>query len=97
MNKMKLLMFYRKNMKSLFIIPMILGSFFSLMGQNYEPKVKVKSMIILDEKHDMLFTKTVKDYEAYYDNHGNVIEEINYKQGKISKHFKYYYDSDNNN
>jgi antitoxin component YwqK of YwqJK toxin-antitoxin module len=89
-------MLYRKYMRSLLLISLILGPFFSVTGQSYEPKKKVKSMLILDEKHDMLFSKTVKDYEAWYDNHGNIIEEINYKQGKVSKHFKYYYDSDDN-
>jgi hypothetical protein len=27
---------------------------------------------------------------------GNVLENISYKQGKVDKHFKYQYDSDNN-
>lgn len=94
--KMKIMRSKGKAFKIILLSSLILGSFLPAMGQNYEPKKKVKSMVVFNEKHDMLFTKTVKDYEVYYDNHGNITEEINYKQGKISKHFKYYYDADDN-
>ena len=57
---------------------------------------KIKSIIVLEEKHDMLVKKQFKESETYYDSHGNVLEEINYKNGKVNKHFKYQYDSDGN-
>ena len=57
---------------------------------------KIKSMIVYQEKYDMLVTRKYKDLEEYYDSRGNILEVINYKQGKITKHFKYQYDSDNN-
>lgn len=57
---------------------------------------KVKSIIVYQEKYDMLVTRKYKELEQYFDSKGNLIEEINYKQGKITKHFKYQYDADNN-
>jgi len=65
-------------------------------GQKPGAKEKVKSLIVTEEKHDMLVNKQYKISETYYDTKGNVIEEINYKQGKIKKHFKYQYDSNEN-
>ena len=44
----------------------------------------------------MLIKKQYKYSETYYDSHGNILESITYKQGKVDKHFKYQYDSDNN-
>jgi antitoxin component YwqK of YwqJK toxin-antitoxin module len=57
---------------------------------------KIKSLIVMEEKSDMLVKKQYKESETYYDIKGNVIESITYKQGKTDKHFKYQYDSDNN-
>ncbi len=57
---------------------------------------KIKSIIVYQEKHDMLVTHKYKDLEQYYDSRGNLLEDITYKQGKIKNHFKYQYDSDNN-
>jgi hypothetical protein len=57
---------------------------------------KIKSIVVYQEKYDMLVTRKYKDTEQYFDSRGNIIEDITYKQGKISKHFKYQYDSDNN-
>jgi len=56
----------------------------------------IKSIVVLDEKSDMLVKKQYKESETYYDTRGNVIESITYKLGKVNKHFKYQYDSDNN-
>jgi hypothetical protein len=57
---------------------------------------KIKSLIVSEEKYDMLVKKQYKDSETYYDSRGNIIESINYKQGKVDKHFKYQYDPDDN-
>ena len=57
---------------------------------------KIKSLVVTEEKSDMLVKKQYKESETYYDVHGNVIESIAYKQGKVDKHFKYQYDQDNN-
>ena len=57
---------------------------------------KIKSLKVTEEKSDMLIKKQYKESETYYDSHGNVLESITYKQGKVDKHLKYQYDSDNN-
>jgi antitoxin component YwqK of YwqJK toxin-antitoxin module len=57
---------------------------------------KIKSIIVSEEKSDMLVKKQYKESETYFDLHGNIIESITYKQGKLDKHFKYLYDIDNN-
>jgi len=85
-----------KIMKPVLVLLALLCGFASAAGQKSDSKKHIKSIIVIDEKHDMLVTKTYKDSEVYYDPDGNIIEEINYKQGRITKHFKYQYDSDGN-
>jgi hypothetical protein len=64
--------------------------------QKSEQIVKVKSMIVYEEKANSLIAKKFKESEIYYDQNGNILEEIYYKAGKVTKHFKYQYDSSNN-
>jgi antitoxin component YwqK of YwqJK toxin-antitoxin module len=75
---------------------MLLGSFLSAYCQKSGSKDKIKSIIVLEEKHDMLVKKQFKESETHYDNKGNILEEITYKQGKVNKHFRYQYDQDGN-
>jgi hypothetical protein len=81
--------------KTLLIILMLSG-FILANGQKQSSENKIKSLIVLEEKHDMLISKQYKESETYYERNGNIIEQVNYKNGKITKHFKYQYDSDNN-
>jgi len=75
-----------------------------LLGFILEPAVcqkasdtgNIKSVIVYEETFDALVSKKLKDAETYYDEKGNIIEEINYKEGKITKHFKYQFDGNNN-
>jgi major membrane immunogen (membrane-anchored lipoprotein) len=85
-----------KTVKTALLIILILGSALSAECQKSGSKDKIKSIIVLNEKNDMLIKKQYKDSETYFDPRGNVLEEINYKQGKVTKHFKYQYDSDDN-
>jgi hypothetical protein len=57
---------------------------------------KIKSIVVTEEKYDMIVKKQYKDSETFYDSRGNVVESITYKLGKIDKRFKYEYDADNN-
>jgi len=57
---------------------------------------KIRSIVVTEEKYDMLVKKQYKESETYYDTRGNVTENVTYKQGKVDKHFKYTYDNDNN-
>ncbi|MGD0581658.1 MAG: hypothetical protein ABR974_01790 [Bacteroidales bacterium] len=64
--------------------------------QKAEPKAKVKSIIIYEEKNNALVAKKFKESEVYYDQQGNILEEIYYKEGRTTKHFKYQYDAEGN-
>jgi antitoxin component YwqK of YwqJK toxin-antitoxin module len=68
----------------------------SLEAQQKTTDKKIKSIIVSQERYDMLVTRKYKDSEQFFDIKGNLLEDITYKQGKINKHFKYQYDSDNN-
>jgi hypothetical protein len=63
--------------------------------QKTETKAKLKSIIVTEEKSDMLIKKQYKESETYFDINGNVIEDITYKKGIVDKHFKYEYNADN--
>jgi hypothetical protein len=85
-----------KTLKTLFLIMMILLTTLAAECQKTGSGDKIKSLVVTEEKSDMLVKKQYKESETYYDVHGNVIESIAYKQGKVDKHFKYQYDQDNN-
>lgn len=85
-----------KPIKTLFIIVLFSGLTLSAVCQKSVSNNKIKSLIVTEEKYDMLVKKQYKDSETNYDSRGNVLETITYKQGKVDKHFKYQYDVDNN-
>lgn len=65
-------------------------------SQKSDSRDKIKSLIITKEDNESLVKRQFTESETFYDQKGNIIEDISYKQGKINKHFKYQYDSDNN-
>lgn len=85
-----------KTVQNFLLILILLGTGMHLNAQNEKPEGKIKSIIVYQEKYDMLVSRKDKELEQYFDIRGNLLEDITYKQGKISKHFKYQYDSDNN-
>jgi hypothetical protein len=85
-----------KTLKALLLVFLISLIALSAECQKSGTNNKIKSLVVSEEKFDMLVKKQYKDSETYYDSHGNVLESITYKQGKMDKHFKYQYDSDNN-
>jgi hypothetical protein len=85
-----------KTVKTILLIILVLGLNLPAQCQKTGSKDKIKSIIVLEEKDDLLIKKQFKDSETYFDSRGNILEEIDYKQGKVNKHFKYQYDSDNN-
>jgi hypothetical protein len=85
-----------KTLRTTVLIILILGAALSVEGQKAKYSANVKSLVISEEKYDMLVNKQYKESETYYDIKGNITENITYKQGKANKHFKYEYDSDNN-
>lgn len=84
-----------KTGKTLFIALILSGVFFSANSQ-LPQKSRIKSLIVLEERSDVLMKKSMKESETYYDEKGNILEEIEYKQGKVDKHFRYKYDQDGN-
>jgi len=68
----------------------------SVSAQESVQGKKIKSIVVFQEKYDMLITRKYKELEQNFDSRGNLLEEIAYKQGKVTKHFKYQYDSENN-
>jgi hypothetical protein len=57
---------------------------------------KVKTITVYEEKFDKIISKKLKESETTYDVNGNILEDIQYKDGKVDKHFKYQYDANNN-
>jgi hypothetical protein len=64
--------------------------------QQKSTQPKVKSVTVYEESYDRLVTKKYKESETTYDSRGNIIEDIQYTDGKIDKHFQYQYDSADN-
>ena len=85
-----------KKLRANILIILVFGISLAANCQEPAKKDKIKSIIITEEKYDVLVKKQYKESETYYDLRGNVIEEITYKEGKLNKHFKYQYDSDDN-
>jgi len=85
-----------KKAGGIFLIMLTFGASVPMNGQQIPKDKKIKSIVVYQEKYDMLVTRKYKDSEQYFDLKGNLIEDITYKQGKVDKHFKYQYDPDNN-
>jgi len=85
-----------KKVKSLFLFILLAALPVPAICQKAGSNENIKSIVVTEEKYDMLIKKQYKESETYYDTKGNLIESITYKLGKVDKHFKYQYDSDNN-
>jgi major membrane immunogen (membrane-anchored lipoprotein) len=67
-----------------------------LNAQDEGLEKKIKTITVYQEKYETLVNRKYKELEQSFDDRGNLLEEITYKQGKISKHFRYGYDDNNN-
>jgi major membrane immunogen (membrane-anchored lipoprotein) len=85
-----------KIVRSFLLVSIILVNTFYVECQKPDPKKKIKSIVVMEEKYNTLIKKQYKESETYFDSHGNIIEDIKYKDGKITRHFRYEYDTDNN-
>jgi|WetSurMetagenome_2_1015567.scaffolds.fasta_scaffold627822_2 hypothetical protein len=86
-----------KTIKTLILIILVAGNGLTAVCQkSATSNDKIKSVVVTEEKYDMLVKKQLKDSETYYDSKGNVTESVTYKLGKVDKHFKYEYDAENN-
>jgi len=60
-------------------------------------KHELKSITEYEQKYEKgVAGKAMKELEIRYDNDGYIVEEIEYKLGKMSKHTSYQYDEDHN-
>lgn len=82
-----------KTARCILLLILIISLNATLNAQQKEPDKKIKSIIVYQEKYDMLVSRKYKDTEQYFDARGNLIEDITYKQGKVTRHFKYQYDT----
>lgn len=78
------------------VIIALMVSSYALYGQNSNSSGKIKSKTIHEEKTVKGVKSKLIDSEEKYDQNGNVVEEIQYKDGKVDKHMVYEYDASNN-
>jgi|WetSurMetagenome_2_1015567.scaffolds.fasta_scaffold00548_12 hypothetical protein len=87
------------NFRSVRVILAVLIISFALNGEAFsqiQKTAKIKSVTITEETHDKGNKKTMKDSEKKYDINGNLLDELNYKNGEFDSHTSYEYDSNNN-
>jgi hypothetical protein len=65
-------------------------------GQQITSKDKIKTVVVYEEKFNVLVSKKLKESEVTYDQKGNIIEDIQYTDGKVKTHFRYQFDNDGN-
>jgi len=86
-------------MNRIFAIIMLAGMCsISMQAQKKKSAARnsLKNAIEYEQKFDKLSNKPVKASETLFDVKGNVIEEIEYDEDKISSHKKYTYDVNGN-
>ncbi len=87
----------KMKIRSFVLIPVLLFVLaITASAQKQDKDKKIRSVIVYQEKYDNLVSKKYKELEQYFDSRGNLLEEITYKQGKVTTHFKYEYDPDDN-
>jgi len=85
-----------KKITTSLMFALMLSGFIPLIGQETVPNKKIKSIVVYEEKLNVLVSKKLKESEVTYDQKGNILEEIEYKDGKVTKHFRYEYDGNSN-
>jgi len=85
-----------KKIPAALIFVLIISGFIQVTGQENVPKNKIKSIVVYEERYNVLVSKKLKESEVTYDQKGNILEEIEYKEGKVTRHFRYQYDNEGN-
>jgi len=68
-----------------------------LFGQEKKAAAnKLKSVTVYEQKYEKVPGKSIIESLTRYDHSGNITEEIEYKLGKVDKHFTYEYDAAGN-
>jgi hypothetical protein len=84
-------------MKKIIIIIILIAIHFTFTQAQKKKSIaknSLKNIVVYVQKFDSPNEKVIKDSETFFDTKGNTIEEIEYDNGKIKKHLKYEYDSD---
>lgn len=80
-------------------ILLVAVSIFSLLeiaNAQTEKKQEVKKITTYETDYELGTGKAIIESEVTYDTKGNIIEEIEYKDGKVKNHYSYSYDTNNN-
>jgi len=88
-------MYWNKLLMKIIVIVLFLSCNI-IFGQKNTTTAKIKSMIVSEEVHEKGKIKNYMDLEVFYDNHGNVIEKINYKDGEMKEHIICKFDTNDN-
>ena len=84
-------------MKNFVIIVLILCLPMMLLAQEKKATAnKLKSITVYEQKFEKGPGKVLIESVIEYDQAGNIIKEIEYKDGKVVKHFTYRYDNSHN-
>jgi hypothetical protein len=84
-------------MKQIVVFLMIFSLPFMVSAQEKKAMAnKLKSITVYEQKFEKGAGKVLIETVTKYDQAGNIIEEIEYKLGKIDKHFLYKFDDVNN-
>ena len=85
-------------MKKIAILLLVVAWSITMTGQDKKAVAnKLKSITVQEQKFEKgAGGKLMPESVIRYDQSGNIIEEIEYKEGKVSRHFAYKYDTDNN-
>ncbi len=85
-------------MKNIMIVIFFLILPLSLFAQEKKAVAnKLKSITVQEQKYEKgAAGKVMVESVTRYDQAGNIIEEIEYKEGKVDKHFTYKYDAAQN-
>ncbi|HRW86217.1 MAG TPA: hypothetical protein P5180_12360 [Bacteroidales bacterium] len=78
------------------IIVLVSAGTISLYAQQNQGLPRLKTVTVYEEKFDKLLSHKYKESETTYDERGNILEDIQYKEGKVDKHFRFQYDDNNN-
>lgn len=66
---------------------------FGILAQSQAKAPKIKNIIVVEEEFSKDFQGKMTDSETYFDQSGNIIEEKEFKNGKIKTHLKNEYDT----
>lgn len=80
----------------LILVSISLFSLVQLTNAQNDAKKGIKKISTYETDYELGTSKAILEREVTYDAKGNILEEKDYKNGKVKNHFSYSYDIDNN-